>query len=92
MSVVMVELNDSEIRAARGGNIVLRSPGYAMIAKLGITVGEEALRSARLNPRAMQNRYWQNLNLDPLPTPTGKARHQADLAYAHLLAIHEQAG
>lgn len=91
-SVTIVELNDSEIRVARDGDIVLRSPGYALVARSGIAVGEEALRSARLNPRAMQNRYWQNLNLDPLATPTGNARHQADLAYAHLLAIHEQAG
>lgn len=92
MSVAIIELNDSEIRVARDDEIVLRSPGYAVVSRNGVEVGSAAARKARLNPRAQQNRYWQNLNLDPLPSPTARVRHHADLAYAHLLEIHEQSG
>lgn len=88
----IIELNDSEIRVARDADILLRSPGYAIVGKDGIELGGAAVRKARLNPRAMQNRYWLNLNLDPLSSPTARARHHADLAYAHLLSIHEQVG
>lgn len=88
----IVELNDSEIRVARDEGVVLRSPGYAIVGEHGIEVGEPALRRAWVNPRATQNRYWQQLSLDPLQVPTAHARHHADLAYAHLLALHERAG
>ena len=88
----IIELNDSEIRVARNADIVLRSPGYAIVGKDGTQLGDAALHLARLNPRAVQNRFWHNLNQDPLQSPTARVRHNADLAYAHLLAIHEQAG
>lgn len=88
----VIELNDSEIRVATGADIILRSPGYAIVSKDRLELGSAALRQARLNPRAMHNRYWYDLNQIPLPAPTAKIRHHADLAYAQLLAIHEQAG
>ncbi|MEJ8566366.1 hypothetical protein [Elongatibacter sediminis] len=91
-SPVCIELNDCEIRVARDGDIVVRSPGFAVVGKNEIEVGEKAVRKAWLNPRAAWNRYWQQLNVDPLPNPTARARHHADLAYAHLLALHEDAG
>jgi len=91
-SHAVIELNDSEIRVAKGADIILRSPGYAIVSKDRIELGSAAVRQARLNPRAMHNRYWHDLNQIPLPAPTARMRHHADLAYAHLLAIHEQAG
>ncbi len=92
MTTCVIELNDSEIRVAKGSEIILRSPGYAVIGKDKIEIGAAALKQARLNPRAAHNRYWKNLNQDPLQYPSSRARHNADLAYAQLLAIHEQAG
>jgi hypothetical protein len=92
MSVVIIELNDADIRVGSGREIVLRSPGYAITENDKIEVGIVAARQARLNPRAVYDRYWSNLNQDPLQSPTDYARHHADLAYAHLLALHEQAG
>lgn len=88
----IIDLNDSEIRVAGNADIVLRSPGYAIVDKDGTKLGDTALHLARLNPRAVQNHYWLNLNQDPLQSPTARVRHNADLAYAHLLAIHQQAG
>jgi hypothetical protein len=92
MSVCVIELNDSEIRVAKGREIVLRSPGYAFIDKDKIELGSIAAKQARLQPRAVHNRYWKNLNQDPLQYPGAHARHNADLAFAQLLAIHEQTG
>ena len=92
MAVTVVELNDSEIRVARGTEIVLRSPGYAVVHNDTVELGESAVKLARLNPRAVYNRYWSNLNEDVLQHPSDHVRHHADLAYAHLLDIHEQVG
>ena len=72
--------------------IVLRSPGYAVVHNDAVELGESAVKLARLNPRAVYNRYWSNLNEDVLQHPSDHVRHHADLAYAHLLDIHEQVG
>jgi hypothetical protein len=92
MTISVIELNDIEIRVARGKEIVLRSPGYALINKDKIELGSVAARQARLQPRSVHNKYWKNLNQEPLQYPGTHARHNADLAFAQLLAIHEQAG
>ena len=88
----IIELNDSEIRVARDARIILRSPGFAVVNKTGLHVGEEALLKAYLNPLETFNRYWHKLNLDALPASTTHFRHHADLVHAHLLKLHEQAG
>ena len=88
----IIELNDSEIRVAEDGRIILRSPGFAVVSKTGVQVGPEALQTAYLNPLETFNRYWYKLNQDALPTTTRYYRHHADLVHAHLLKLHEQAG
>jgi len=88
----IIELNDSEIRVAKDAQIILRSPGFAVVNKTGLHVGEEAMLKAYLNPLETYNRYWHKLNLDALPTMTTHFRHHADLVHAHMLKLHEQAG
>jgi len=92
MSLCIIELNDSEIRAARDARIILRSPGYAVIRNDRIQTGNEALKQAYLNPRETYNRFWDKLNQDSLQTPAGNYRHHADLAFSHLMSIYEQCG
>lgn len=92
MNTAIIELNDFDIRVSKGQDLLLSSPGYAYTAEDEILVGEEAVRKARLQPQYSHNRYWKNLNQDPLQYPSSSARHNADLAYAHLLKIHELAG
>ncbi len=92
MTICVIELNDNEIRVGLDGNKILRSPGYAFVDDDRIELGVAAAKKARLHPRAAHNRYWKNLNQDPLQYPSSRARHNADLAFAQLLAIHEQAG
>ena len=88
----ILELNDSEILVARGGKIVVRSPGVAVVKDDRIETGERAAQMSHLNPRLTFNRYWNDLSQDELGGGNPQVRHNADLAYAHLLAIHEQAG
>lgn len=92
MNALIIELNDSEIRVAKDSMIILRSPGFAVVNKNGLQVGEEALHKAYLNPLETFNRYWHKLNLEALPTSTTQYRHHADLVHAHMLTLHEQAG
>ena len=92
MSKAIIEINDFEIRVSKNHEIVVTSPGFAHTTGDKILVGEEALKQARLHPRSSHNRYWKNLNQDPLQNPTPLARHHADLAFAHLLQLHEQSG
>ena len=92
MTLCTIELNDSDIRVASNSDIILRSPGYAVIQNDKLELGEPAVKMAHLHPRAANNRYWNNLNQDALQYPSTQVRHNADLAYAHLLSLHEQAG
>ena len=92
MSVCILEVNDSEVRVCKDKKIILRSPGYAVINKENINLGNKALKHAYLNPRQTYNRFWDKLNQDALQTPTQNYRHHADLAYAHLKAIYEETG
>ncbi|NKB39267.1 MAG: hypothetical protein GKR93_19220 [Gammaproteobacteria bacterium] len=92
MVTSVIELNDSEVRLGNNGSIKLRSPGYAFVNDDGIQIGEAAASQARLQPRAANNRFWKNLNQEKLQFNSAKARHNADLAFAHLLDIHHQSG
>ena len=84
MTTTVIELNDTAITAYNDNHPLLRSPGYALVDNTVLQVGEAAYRRARLHPSHINNRFWQRLSLDPLPKPTPKARHYADIAYAHL--------
>ena len=92
MSSHVIELNDAEIRVGRGAKIIARSPGYAVVRDDAVFLGEQALRLVHLHPRQTYSRFWSNPNQDPLPLTTRKFRHHADLIFAHLNALHEQAG
>ena len=56
-----------------------------------VVTGEQARSQARLLPRQTLSRFWQRLGLTPLPSPLGSVRHHADLGYAHLQHLHENA-
>lgn len=92
MSVTIIELNDSGIRVARDGEVLVSSSGYAVIDGDNIVLGEDARKQARLHPRDVNNQFWNRLSLDPLSHSSRRFRHHADLAYAHLDSLYEQAG
>lgn len=91
-SAAIVELNDCDARVARDSAIVARSMGIAALKEGRVVLGDEALKIAHLDPRNAFTRFWSNLNQDGFKHPATSIRHNADLAFAHLLALHEAAG
>lgn len=84
MPIGVIEINDAGVRAGIDGEIVLTSPGYAVLDGRELLVGEDGIRNSRLLPRWTNNRFWNNLNTDPVPNGTDMVRHHADIAFAHL--------
>lgn len=87
MHTCVIEINDAAITASDGEAVLLESPGYALVEHDQVLVGEAASRRVRLNPRAIYDRFWNQLSLEPLSKRHVKVQHQADLAYYHLAAI-----
>jgi len=92
MSICIIELNDIAVTARSEELESVGSPGYALIQGDELLIGEAARVKARLHPLQLNNRFWQRLSMDPLRHAGGNVRHHADLAYAHLLQLHELAG
>jgi hypothetical protein len=99
MSLIGLELNDSGILAG-GGNPprlldldgqVQESPGFALPQKKGLLVGKTAERKAHLFPRQILNRFWDQLNTEPLEQ-AGKysPQNHAEIVYRHLSFIWQQ--
>lgn len=91
MDTAVIELNDSEVTVIQSGEVVAGSPGIAVIKEDRIELGQAALQSTHMDPRNTFSRFWSNLNQDNFKHRTKLARHNADLAYAHLLSLHEMA-
>jgi hypothetical protein len=79
-----IDLNDSGIDQAIDGQVIATSPAYAVLEAGKLLIGQTALESARLYPRWTNNRFWHQLNTDPIPNATDLIRHHADLALSHL--------
>ena len=92
MGDAVIELNDCEVSIIQSGNIVVSSPGVAVLEQDRIELGQAALQAAHIDPRNTFSRFWSNLNQDNFKQRTKLARHNADLAFAHLLSLHEMAG
>ncbi len=92
MDIPFIEINDAELRVARGSEIVVRSPAYIVVSDHTVQIGEQARQQAHLHPQKMYNRFWNSLNQNDLQTVTRQFRHNADLAFAQLVDIHKQAG
>ena len=90
--MLVFEFNDAAIAVWGDSGLLLESPGVAILEPRGVTVGREAHRIARMNPRATNDRYWDELSLEPLDKPTARVRSNADLAYAQLDEIRRELG
>lgn len=92
MSVHLIEIHDAGVRVLLDGKVVCASPGVAVIEKSEVIVGRAAEARAHFEPRAVNTRFWQQLNETPLRQKNRKCRHHADLAYHHLSAVLAEAG
>tara|TARA_B110000444_G_C18833821_1_gene594792 strand:+ start:933 stop:2222 length:1290 start_codon:yes stop_codon:yes gene_type:complete len=91
MSLKVIELNDNALRVGDESGILIESPGFALAVDKQLQLGEVAKQQARIQPSHSYNRYLHELSLDPISHAVG-FRHAADIAYAHLLHLAEEAG
>lgn len=87
MSIAALELNDAGVTLALDGELVATSPGYALLARDAVRVGESARAAARLEPLNVSSRFWRELDDRPLPLFAAGGRSNADLAFQHLREI-----
>lgn len=90
MSLTVIEINDAALQAGNAGGILASSPGFALLQGKELRLGAEAEARHRLFPTSSHDKFWHELNLEPLPV-RGRIRHHADLAYSHLLALANEA-
>ena len=96
MGLIAIELSDAGIIAAAGTPARLlkldgqatESPGFALPQKDGLLVGKEAEGKAHLFPRQTLNRFWDQLDTEPLEQPAKYApQSHAEIVYHHLARI-----
>ena len=87
--MLLLDINDTEIRLTRDGHELYAQPGIALVERGRTLFGDEASAQSRLHPRQTHNEFWQRLNADPV-TPAGRGvANQADLVYLHLRRVLE---
>jgi len=74
------------------GEAAAPSPGIAIVDGETITVGREAAARARLTPRRLHSRFWQDISTDALGRPFGRRLRSADLAWTHLSQLWRETG
>jgi hypothetical protein len=97
MTLLALELSDAGILAAAGEPSRLlevdghkqESPGFAIPEKKRLLVGNSAANKAHLFPLQVINRFWDQLNTEPLKQKHRHAQNHAEIACAHLSHIWE---
>lgn len=92
MSLRVLEFNDTGLALGDERGLCSSSPGYANIGREPVLIGVAAQARARIDPRQTLNQFWMRLGTEPLHHARPLVRHHADLAYLHLLQLHEEAG
>ena len=90
MSVKVIKINDSNITVGNEKGILFQSPGFALVTEDKLEVGDFAEKHSRIQPTNSFNKFWHELNLDPISFGP-KVRHHADLAFAQLTHIADHA-
>jgi len=97
MTLLGLELNDAGILVAGDNPARLltvdgqeqESPGFAIPEKERLLVGKPASDKAHLVPFQVINRFWDQLNTEPLKQKNRHAQNHAEIAYAHLFHVWE---
>jgi hypothetical protein len=97
MTLLGLELSDAGIIVAGDNPTRLlnvdgqeqESPGFAIPEKERLLVGKAASDKAHLFPLQVINRFWDQLNTEPLKKKNRHAQSHAEIAYAHLFHVWE---
>ena len=87
----VLELNDAEITLSRDGTVAYQEPGIASLGGRTPAFGNDALATARLDPRRSENQYFARMNGEPVQATGPGVANQADLVYRHLREIAQGA-
>lgn len=87
----VLELNDAEITLSRDGAVAYQEPGIASLGGRTPAFGNDALATARLDPRRSENQYFARMNGEPVQATAPGVANQADLVYRHLREIAQGA-
>jgi hypothetical protein len=90
MATLAIEINDAGLTVADGDRVIAVEPGYALLDGGRIVTGEPAFGQARLQPRRVSNRYWNQLSLSPGSAGLEGSANAAELAYAQLQALWQR--
>jgi len=90
--LAVIELNDQSLLMQAEEGQLLQEPGFAYLSSTGIETGEAARACAWREPQNSFNQYWCQLNQVPLPAKPRWARHNADIAFAQLRKLWQNAG
>ena len=90
MSLKVIELNDSLLQVGDAGGVVAASPGFALLEGREVILGAAAEQRHRIDPTSSYDKFWHELNMEPLHV-RGRIRHHADLAYSQLLDLAREA-
>lgn len=92
MTIAALELNDQSLLIQAEDGALHAEPGFARLTENGIVTGEEARAVAWREPQHVYSQYWCQLNQAPLPVQHRFARNHADIAYAQLQKLWQNAG
>ena len=88
-----IELADAGLIALpEEGEAAAPSPGIAIVDGETIIVGPEAAARARLTPRRLHTRFWQDISTEALGRPFPRHLRSADLAWNHLSQLWKATG
>lgn len=87
MSLLAAHLNDAGISVLDGERILYREPGFALLEDDSLVTGTAAFSKARISPRRIHNRFWSNLQVEPLPDKRFHHLSAADLVSRQLEQI-----
>ena len=90
MSLKVIELNDVSLQTGDAGGIIAASPGFALLEGKEVVLGAAAEQQHRIYPTSSYDKFWHELNMEPLHV-RGRIRHHADLAYSQLLELAREA-
>lgn len=88
----VIEISDIALSVADAAGLRHSSACCAVVDGRELVLGDDARARARLNPRQTHDRFWAQLDQQPLHRAAGNAKNHADLAWFHLHAIWEKAG
>lgn len=90
MSLKVIELNDVSLQIGDAAGVAAAGPGFALLEGREAILGAEAEERHRIHPTSSYDKFWHELDMEPLRID-GRIRHHADLAYSQLLELARKA-